>query len=752
MIYNRDESEVTTLGEIEKHSVSIDARNINHIVTILSSNLYSYPMISFLRETVSNAVDSHVEAGVNEPIIITRTRDDISIRDFGTGISPERFRDIYLNIGSSTKRESNDYIGNFGIGRFSALSVSKLANITSFYNGKAYYYVMNMDIDQLHIDKVYELDTTERNGVEVKIPIKKFNAQELDCIGFIENVYVECVKDEDNSFYIGEFNKRKIHTFKTFKTITYEYRSASEKTEILLGKIPYGVDYLGLWDFTDNWHRSWKEAMETVYPCINIGEVDITPNRETLLYSDRTKECLRKAYDRCIEELTERWNAYCDTEYDEFTTWVSSITQWRKNRLELEGTSIVCSDKLAFNAKLKNHPEWNSIDPKEKKSLVNYLTNYSLETLGILDGGTMFKGRKELSITVKRLLDTWITKASIYDRMILVVPTQSGFSSKYFKNFVEATYPNKKILFLRRRKVSVDTMKHTIRQIFGVNVLTDPILRSFVVSLVIECYRTIQTNSVYKDIINSPEYQQYKKDHQNPRTYVARHTGKINFTVINTEWYNPDKKNITIDELLVFLKKNYKHKRVVYSTLDSPFLSAFHKIQYPNLVIISAAKNNMKYLEEGLPEWISPIESLYNPNNKVLIRFKTIQWIEKQKIELKPYDIFPSWIRKKITELRHQVELYNIYKQNNNYNYIDASSVLDIVPEDKYDLWIMGEYNELLPYIKLAYKLSRCAYISNSYSNTDLKYYILMKAKKLRLCFEYYTKIKDRINELVNEV
>lgn len=114
MIYKRDESEVTVLGEVEKHNVSIDAKNINHIVTILSSNLYSYPMISFLRETVSNAVDSHKEAGVNEPIIITRTKDAIAIRDFGTGISPERFRDIYLNIGSSTKRESNEYIGSFG--------------------------------------------------------------------------------------------------------------------------------------------------------------------------------------------------------------------------------------------------------------------------------------------------------------------------------------------------------------------------------------------------------------------------------------------------------------------------------------------------------------------------------------------------------------------------------------------------------------------------------------------------------------
>ena len=118
MIINRDESEVAVLGEVQKHKVGIDERNINHIVTILSSNLYSHPMQSFLRETVANAIDSHLEAGVDEPIIITITDQDLSIRDFGTGISPERFQNIYTNIGSSTKRQSNNYIGSFGNKRF----------------------------------------------------------------------------------------------------------------------------------------------------------------------------------------------------------------------------------------------------------------------------------------------------------------------------------------------------------------------------------------------------------------------------------------------------------------------------------------------------------------------------------------------------------------------------------------------------------------------------------------------------------
>ena len=121
MILENKESSVVAIGDIQENEVGIDAKNLSHIITILSSNLYSNPEESFLRETISNAWDSHIEAGSSKPIVLSILRNannnnlcTISIRDFGTGISPDRFKEIYLNIGSSTKRNSNSYIGAFG--------------------------------------------------------------------------------------------------------------------------------------------------------------------------------------------------------------------------------------------------------------------------------------------------------------------------------------------------------------------------------------------------------------------------------------------------------------------------------------------------------------------------------------------------------------------------------------------------------------------------------------------------------------
>lgn len=117
MIIDAKSSSVELIGDIQEFKTGIDPKNLEFITTLLSSNLYSNPEQSFIREIVSNAWDSHVEAGTTDTPVIVKfdyVKNSITIRDYGIGLSPDRFKDIFCNIGSSTKRESNDYIGGFG--------------------------------------------------------------------------------------------------------------------------------------------------------------------------------------------------------------------------------------------------------------------------------------------------------------------------------------------------------------------------------------------------------------------------------------------------------------------------------------------------------------------------------------------------------------------------------------------------------------------------------------------------------------
>src|SRR5688572_11598686 len=117
--------EVTKSQEFETVNYGVSIENLPLLFQMLRTNLYSDIHGSIIREVVSNVVDSHTEAGkkqaVGEVEWIDENRllgvdNQLIIRDFGVGLSPERMRTIYGNYLSSTKRDDNDSIGGFGLG------------------------------------------------------------------------------------------------------------------------------------------------------------------------------------------------------------------------------------------------------------------------------------------------------------------------------------------------------------------------------------------------------------------------------------------------------------------------------------------------------------------------------------------------------------------------------------------------------------------------------------------------------------
>ena len=157
----------------EGHDAKISQDDI-HKLWDLMQNPYKNPIGAVVREYVSNSFDAHAEAefikenslsdirteyGIyrdatdaeilelkkwmeiydNDPVHVTIGKDDSgefwSTEDFGVGLSPSRVRDVFCSYLKSTKENTNNVIGAFGLGSKSRLSYTYIVYIQTRYNG-----------------------------------------------------------------------------------------------------------------------------------------------------------------------------------------------------------------------------------------------------------------------------------------------------------------------------------------------------------------------------------------------------------------------------------------------------------------------------------------------------------------------------------------------------------------------------------------------------------------------------------------
>jgi len=116
----RIENEIEIEGNIQEDiKMSLDAESTAHLMMLLSTNLYSDNIGTPIQEICSNALDSHIEAKVNEPIIVSFEKQEtgdfiFSCEDFGLGLDDNDFRNIMSKYGKSTKRNNAEVLGMMG--------------------------------------------------------------------------------------------------------------------------------------------------------------------------------------------------------------------------------------------------------------------------------------------------------------------------------------------------------------------------------------------------------------------------------------------------------------------------------------------------------------------------------------------------------------------------------------------------------------------------------------------------------------
>ncbi len=120
IIEKQTETLVYSVGEKEdKIKTSLDLDSADFLMQMLSKNLYSDAIGSTIRETCSNALDSHRKAGIDKPIIVSFKYNstggyEFSVEDFGVGLDHDDVKNIISKYGKSTKREEANSLGMMG--------------------------------------------------------------------------------------------------------------------------------------------------------------------------------------------------------------------------------------------------------------------------------------------------------------------------------------------------------------------------------------------------------------------------------------------------------------------------------------------------------------------------------------------------------------------------------------------------------------------------------------------------------------
>ena len=179
-------NKLETNAQVESQNFGIGDASV--VIEILRNRLYSHPIRTLVQEYISNARDAMREVGNTAPYdvtIPTRLNPTFKVRDYGPGITPDRMGSVFVNYGSSTKRNTNNQTGGFGIGAKSAWSYTDSFTIVTFVDGVKRSYVAHTGVNNNgRLDLVATEKTTEPNGTEIQIAVKN-----MDLNAFTSAIY-----------------------------------------------------------------------------------------------------------------------------------------------------------------------------------------------------------------------------------------------------------------------------------------------------------------------------------------------------------------------------------------------------------------------------------------------------------------------------------------------------------------------------------------------------------------------------------
>lgn len=441
------ETRSTSLG-LEK-KINDGAKKL--VIDILQATQYSTPIPSTIRELVTNACDSQREKEIAISILTGKSKvedyfitrdgeeyedsnfnpeyydldwlsdesdviieyheddegtgycDTVKVIDYGVGIGKRRLEGM-LELGYSTKRNTSENFGAFGLGSKVALSTGvPFYTIETHYNGRMFKlnchpYKTDFIINKFEADgsielsngtKAYYKNTISKNKTIVSFGVKRHNRSLfVDSVNqqltYFSNVKFVSYFHGSNYPYDRAISREPLLNTKTMIISDGAYYSRPHIVLVKNAGDEIGINY-GSIDFREL-------EMEQLYGNVGIkcparqayiengvevvvqDGVEVTPSREKVIWSDHT----RKYVQRMIEEAADEASELIESELkqDDFGDWIKTcaniLYKGSKNVDEIANAPAI--------AQISRLVDTSNIKPKFKTTGIRFASPKKLLT------------------------------------------------------------------------------------------------------------------------------------------------------------------------------------------------------------------------------------------------------------------------------------------------------------------------------------------------------------------------------------
>lgn len=275
------------------------------------SDMYPDARRTVTTEYVQNALDSHYEAGCPDvPIQVTLPtplNPVYKVRDFGIGMTRETIENTFRYVFRSTKSQSDEVIGGFGLGKLVFGAYSGVMDLLLYSGTQCEHYVVRLKDGDAGLTEIATFPSNAPRGVEVRIPV-----YEDDCDYFeaqCRSVYalmpvrpvimgrpefwadIEQLLDTEVFFQTATANAKLFYS-----SVPYQ---ESSKTIVLIGGIPFPIkrdtlmSLISKQEYQTLIPKAQHSAITTLLESPLVlsakpGDLEVVPSRDNIKYNRKS--------------------------------------------------------------------------------------------------------------------------------------------------------------------------------------------------------------------------------------------------------------------------------------------------------------------------------------------------------------------------------------------------------------------------------------------------------------------------------